>query len=160
MANTTLYQFGLLLFQVYPLNVSDVTHMTQSDWAKKEIAGSAIFREWVGEGDEEISLRGKVFPFWMRMSRAGNPTGNRDTGMGHLDLLDEYRRYGTSHLLVRGDGIKLGWYVIERLSRGHSNLDRDGVGQQVDFDATFVRVPVPDNSQYYSSTTGAISRGG
>jgi phage protein U len=148
MANVVLFQFGLIQFQIFPLNVSSVTHMTQTDWAKKEIAGSAIFREWVGEGDEEISLRGKVFPLWMASQQ-------KDSGMGHLDLLDQYRRYGTSHLLMRGDGIKLGWFVIERLSRNHASLDEKGVGQQIDFDATFVRVPLPDAQQYYLNTVGA-----
>lgn len=160
MANSVLYQFGLIQFQIYPLNVGEVTHMTQTDWARKEIAGSAIFREWVGEGDEEISLRGKVFPLWLaqHQSLKQTPGENRDSGMGHLDLLDEYRRYGTSHLLMRGDGVKLGWFVIERLSRGHSHLDDRGVGQQIDFDATFQRVPVPDNSLYYANSTGATGR--
>jgi phage protein U len=153
--NSTLYQFGLVQFTVYPLNVSDVTHITQTDWARKEIAGSAIFREWVGEGDEEISLKGKVFPhfFSMQMANGAMSGGN---GMGHLDLLDEMRRYGQAHLLMRGDGIKLGWFVIEKLSRGHTHLGGQGVGQQVDFDATFQRVPVPDASFYYGDTTSFV----
>lgn len=161
MANSTLFQFGLVTFTVYPLNVSEVTHMTQTDWARKEVAGSQIFREWVGENDEEISLRGKVFPKFFEQQGSLLATRNmvnRGNGMGHLDTLDEYRRYGRAQLLMRGDGVKLGWFVIERLSRGHGYLDEHGIGQQIEFDATFVRVPANDPSFYYSDTTSSMGR--
>jgi hypothetical protein len=47
-----LYSWGMLQFEVHPLNVHEVDHSTATDWAKKEIAGAAIYREWVGENDE------------------------------------------------------------------------------------------------------------
>lgn len=146
MANSTLYQFGLVQFQVWPLNVHEVTHVTATDWAKKEIAGAPIFREWVGEGDEEISLRGRVFPHFYNGSRLG-------TGLGHLDILDEMRRSGKSYILMRGDGLNLGWYVIERFSRGHQSLDQKGIGRHIEFEATFARVPVPASETFYRDAT-------
>jgi phage protein U len=144
--NSTLYQFGLVLFQVYPFNVHEVTHSTATDWSRKEIAGAPIFREWVGEGDEEINLRGRVFPHFFQGSRLGN-------GMGHLDILDEMRRYGKAYMLMRGDGISLGWYVIDHLSRGHANLDSKGIGRKIEFEARFQRVPVPSAENFYRDTT-------
>lgn len=155
-----LYQFGLVQFTVYPLNISDVSHATSSDWSRKEIAGAPTYREWVGEGDEEIHLKGKVFPHFFALHAAQRPTrgANDGTGMGHLDLLEIMRRLGQAHLLMRGDGLKLGWFVIERFNRGHSHIGRDGVGQQVDFEAIFQRVPVPDPSRYYADATQFGSR--
>lgn len=147
MANTVLYQFGLaLFFQVWPFNVHETTHTTQTDWSRKEIAGAPIFREWVGEGDEEITLRGRVFPHVYQGRGLGS-------GLGHLDLLDEMRRYGKANILMRGDGISLGWFVIERLSRGNHFLDQQGIGQQIDFEATFARVPAPPAETFYRDTT-------
>lgn len=151
-----LYQFGLVQFTVYPFNVSEVEHTTGTDWARKEIAGASIYREWVGEAEEEITLKGKVFPhfFFRHSSRSGQARSRFEGfgGLGWLDLLDNTRRLGQAHLLQRGDGIKLGWFVIDKLSRGHQHLGADGIGQQIDFQATFQRVPVPDPTFYYSST--------
>ena len=148
MPGATLYSFGPLLFEVYPLNVGEVDHATATEWSRKEIAGAAIYREWVGENDETINLRGKVFPhFFARRIGGGG-------GLNHLDVMDNMRKLGQAHTLVRGGspgvGTHLGWFVIERLTRGHSFLHQDGIGQQIQFDATFQRVPVPqDASTYY-----------
>lgn len=156
-----LFQFGPIQFEVYPLNAHEMDHLTGTDWSRKEIAGAATYREWVGEGDEQINLRGRVFPhFFSAMSgdRAGSiGLGRSHTGgLRHLDILDNIRRLGQAHLLIRGDGWKFGWFVIERLSRAHAALGADGVGQQINFDATFQRVPVPEAAGYFPSLFGAL----
>lgn len=133
-----LYQFGTVQFDVAPLNVHELDHMTQTDWARKEIAGAAIYREWTGEGDEEITLRGRVFP-------------HRLGGLTELEILESFRRAGQPEMLTRGSGQmeNLGWYVIERLARSHRFLGADGVGQLIQFEATFCRCPVPDANEYF-----------
>jgi phage protein U len=150
MANTTLYQFGFVQWQVYPFNIHELSHTTSTDWSRKEIAGAPIFREWVGEGDEEITMRGRVFPNFF--ANRGNGKAS-DSGLGHLDILDEHRRFGRANMLIRGDSLILGWFVIERLSRGHSFLNAQGIGQQIEFEATFARVPVPDGTTFYRDNT-------
>jgi phage protein U len=53
---------------------------------------------------------------------------------------------------MRGDGFYLGWYVIEKFSRGHTHLDDLGIGQQLAFEAIFQRVPTSQEpSRYYAS---------
>jgi phage protein U len=110
--------------------------MTATDWARKEIAGAAIYREWVGEGDEEITLRGRVFP-------------HRLGGLTELEVLESFRRQGKAELLMRGDGTVLGWYVLEKLARAHRFLGADGIGQQINFEGHFARCPVPDANAYF-----------
>jgi phage protein U len=154
----TLYQWGPIQFQIYPLNVHQMDHTTQSDWARKEIAGAAQYREWVGEGDDEITLRGRVFPHYMAEKiRARGSNINSSGGLGHLDVLDNMRRLGQAHLLIRGDGYKLGWYILEKLSRGHTELGSDGIGQQIDFQGSFQRVPVPNPDSYFAFLWGALN---
>ena len=162
MATFTLYQWGPIQFQVYPLNVNEVDHSTMTEWARKEIAGAAVYREWVGESEEQINLRGKVFPhFFKRRSTSAAPGLNETSGLGHLDVMDNMRRLGQAHTLVRGDGWHLGWYVIERLTRGHSFLSANGIGQQVQFEAIFQRVPVPlDNRVYFPWLWGSLRGAG
>jgi phage protein U len=125
---TTLYKWGTIEFQVILLNVHEVDHETETDWAKKEIAGAPIFREWVGENDEVLMMRGHVFPY-------------RIGGMKELEHFEAMRRAGVPNLMVRGDGAVIGWFVCERLSRSHTFLSTEGVGQQTAFEAAFARVP-------------------
>jgi phage protein U len=154
MTNFTLFVWGSVLFKVYPLNILQVEHHTETDWSKKEIAGAASYREWVGENDENITLTGKVFPHYMarRMKRPGNPTDPAVGGLRALDMLDNMRRLGQAHTLVRGDGWHFGWFVIENMRRGHTELHLDGIGQQIDFTASFQRVPVPNDPAAYFQT--------
>lgn len=128
--NTVLYQWGTLQFEVHPLNVHEVDHSTATDWAQKPIAGGAIYREWVGENDEEIFFRGRVFPY-------------RIGGMTELDVFEGARRSGVASALLRGDGVALGWFVCERFVRQHHMLTFEGVGQLINFEAVMARVPVP-----------------
>jgi phage tail protein len=186
MANWVMFQWGPIQFQVFPFNVDNFSHHTGADWAKKEIAGAAMYREWVGEGEEAIVLKGKLFPhfFATHMRRRGQlqpvlsnkasidpetgklreHTGGHPSfgGLFHLDVLDNMRRLGQAHILMRGDGWHYGWYIIEVLNRGHSFLAADGVGQQIEFEAQFQRVPIPNDpadntNQLWSS--GAITSG-
>lgn len=134
----TLLTWGQLQFEVYPVNIHELDHLTDTDWARKEVLGAAIYREWVGENDEEITIRGRLFPY-----RLG--------GLSELDLFEAYRRAGMAEQLLRGTNpaTNLGWYVCERLARSHRFLGGDGVGQQINFEATFARCPVPDPNDYY-----------
>jgi phage protein U len=163
-----MYTWGAIPFETYPLSLYEVQHVTATDWARKEIAGAAIYREWVGEQDEELHFRGKVFPHFIanhlrrpvQASAADmtfQPAGTSG-GLGHLDVMDNMRRLGQAHALTRGDGWHLGWFVIEKLTRAHAHLGLDGIGQQIEFDVTFQRVPVPaDPLAYFKSFWSAIS---
>ena len=171
MANWVLFQWGPIQFQVFPLNVGQLSHATASDWAKKEIAGAAMYREWVGENDEVIAMKGRVFPhYFARASRQfrsqtqdeiRTDTINRvgagllpwtvnglqpsSGGLGHLEVLDNMRREGQAHVLVRGDGWHFGWFVLESLQRAHSLIAPDGIGQMIEFECAFQRVPTPND---------------
>jgi phage protein U len=184
MANWVLFQWGPIQFQVFPFNVDNMSHHTGADWAKKEIAGAAMYREWVGEGDEQITLKGKIFPhhFARSMKRQNitvpvigegaqiDPVSGRlvrhagdfpqTGGLFHLDVIDNMRRLGQAHILIRGDGWHFGWFIIEALNRGHSLLANDGIGQQIEFEAQFQRVPIPnDGASNYQQmyTSGAAT---
>jgi phage protein U len=130
--NSVLYMWGILEFKVWPLNVHDLDHETDTDWAKKDIAGAATYREWVGEGDESIYFRGRLFPY-------------RIGGFSAIEIFESHRRAGYAALLLQGSnpGRKLGWFVCEKLIRSHTFLSAEGIGQQISFEANLVRVPTP-----------------
>lgn len=146
---STLYTWGAVAFKIFPLNIHEVDHETATDWAHKEIAGAAIYREWVGENDETLYLRGKIFPY-------------RIGGMSELEHFETMRRRGIANLLVRGGnpGQMLGWFVCERLVRSHTFLSGEGVGQQIAFEAVMARVPVPEADSYFSDIWRTSGAGG
>lgn len=165
MANNTLYTWGSIPFQIYPMNVHEINHETSSDWSKKEIAGAAMYREWVGENDEQLTFQGTLFPqfFAAASQRRGAVSGSSQprSGLMDIDVLDNMRRLGQAHALVRGDGWHVGWFVIEKMTRGHTFLGMDGVGQKVTFEITFQRVPVPlDPNAYFPALWGPLQGGG
>lgn len=157
MANlNSLFNWGPIQFEIFPVSVNEVNHTTGTDWARKEIAGAPMYREWVGEGDEEIQLRGRLYPhFYAQHAKMRNQQSSG--GVRELELMDNMRRLGQAHVLMRGDGWHFGWFVIERLSRAHTFLARDGIGQQINFEAGFVRVPVPfGNDGYFPAIWGQL----
>jgi phage protein U len=132
-STSLLYQWGpRIQFTIWPLNIYEFDHESDTDWATKEIAGAAIYREWVGENDENIYFRGKLFPY-------------RIGGMKDIEVFEANRRAGLAHLLTRGSNPsdKLGWWVCEKLIRSNTFLSGEGVGQQIAFEAQMVRVPTP-----------------
>jgi hypothetical protein len=143
-----LYSWGLIMFEIFPLNIHEVDHETATDWAHKEIAGAPIYREWVGENDELLHFRGRIFPY-------------RIGGMSDLELFESMRQKGVVNAMLRGNpAMMIGWFACERLVRSHTFLSTQGVGQQVTFEAVMARFPVPDSSSYFSQiwqTTGAAA---
>jgi phage protein U len=135
-ADPLLYSWGMVQFEVEPLNLHEVDHTTMTSWAKKPIVGAANYREWTGEEDDELHLRGRIFPF-------------RIGGLANLDAVEAARKKGVAALMMRGDGRYLGWYVIERMQRHDTYLAINGVGQQIEFEALFIRVPVPSAEDEY-----------
>src|ERR1017187_6887565 len=120
-----LLQWSVFAFEVWPMNIHEVDHTSGSDWARKEILGASVFREWTGENDELIQVRGRLFPLFF----AGQPSSGRlpagarlrnntrGSGLDTIQSLDNMRLAGHVDVLMRGDGYFFGWFVVERLSR-------------------------------------------
>jgi phage protein U len=130
-----LMAWGPLEFDVLQLNTHEYEQITSTAFAKKEVPGIRPPREYVGEDDEEVYIRGRTFPF-------------KFGGAEKLDALEGLRRSGMAQALVRGDGEALGWFVLERLVRSHKFLAPGGRGQIIEFEGIFVRVPVPHGDDY------------
>lgn len=145
-------QWSVFQFRVFPVNIDSTDHNTASDWARKEILGAAVFREWVGENDEEMHLRGKLFPYYYAAALRNERGGVQiEPGVATIQLLDNMRKAGHVDLLVRGDGYQHGWFVIDRLSRASKSLGPDGIGREIDFEVVFTRIPRPSPQTYLSS---------
>jgi phage protein U len=96
---STLYQLGAIQFQVAPVNISEVSRETGSDFAAKDVMGAPRPREFVGEADERLTFAGTLFPQMFG-------------GLSGIDALQSIARAGQPQMLMRGDGSVFGWYVI------------------------------------------------
>jgi phage protein U len=122
----TLHQLSAIQFQFVPVNVSEVSRETGSDFAAKDVMGAPRPREYVGEADERLTFAGTLLP-------------QKFGGLSGIDALQAIARAGQPQMLMRGDGSVFGWYAIEKVTDKHSYLDVAGVGRMIEFEIELVK---------------------
>jgi phage protein U len=125
-----LYMVGPVEIDVFPFNADAVGIEGSADFAKKDLLGRLPAREFVGEGDQTLSLKGQVLP-----SKLG--------GLSSIEALHGMRRRGERCHVMRGDGRVFGWYAIEHISEQHERIGPNGVGQVVKHEIKLVLVDPP-----------------
>lgn len=123
-----LFQIGPLTLDTFPFSVDSFGRSGGADLASKDVMGGIRPREFMGEADETITLVGTLLP-----TRIG--------GLTELEMAYSLSRSGTKVPLMRGDGVMLGWYAIEKVSDQHSDLTKFGVGFVVKYTLSLVKVP-------------------
>jgi hypothetical protein len=131
-----LYALDGIVFELAPLNVEGFERSTGSEYVEHPVVGVRPPLEPVGEGAEEMTLRGTVqaalFP----------------DGVEALDKLRAASRDGKVRHLQRGDGENLGWWRITGLRESGSNLDSQGVARVSGFELTLKADYPPAASDY------------
>lgn len=110
-----LYLIGALNLDTRPFSVEEVQRTMSADFADKPIVGGRVAREFMGEGEDRLVLSGQLLPF---------KTG----GLTELELAKSMMLAGRPQPVLRGDGSRLGWFTIDKISEGHKEIMRDGVG--------------------------------
>lgn len=122
-----LYRIGSVELDTRPFNVDAVRVRASASFGVKPLLNRRPGREKTGEGDERLILTGQLLPF---------KTG----GLSELEILHDFRKAQTRLPVMRGDGKMMGWFAIEKISEGHRELMRDGVGFIVRYSVNMVRV--------------------
>lgn len=136
----TLYHIGSLTLDTRPFNADSMTRRAGADVVKKPVMGGLKPTEFMGEGDDNITLSGQLLPF---------KTG----GLDELEIAHSFRRAGMRLPVMRGDGRSLGWFQITSLSEAHKELMRNGIGFIVKYRINLTRTE-PDNGS--SGIIGAL----
>jgi len=131
-----LAQLGSVTFEVWPLNLHETDRQAAADHVAKDVLGSLRPREFVGEGDDLITLRGRLFP---------------EAFGGSTDDLHMMRVSGTAQIYVRGDGRSFGWWLIERVTERATFLDGKGRGKVIEFEVSLTLSPPPSAERYLST---------
>lgn len=110
-----LYMIGTLALDTHPLGIDAMSRDADASIVTKPLIGAAPAKEFTGDGEDDITLTGQLLP-----SRIG--------GLTALETLHQMRRSGARFPLMRGDGVRFGWYAITKISEQHDDIGRDGVG--------------------------------
>jgi phage protein U len=122
-----LYSIGSLTLDTRPFSVDEMQRSASADFATKPLIGTMQGREFMGEGEDKITLSGQILPF-------------KIGGLTELEMAHSFRISGQKLPVLRGDGKRMGWFVIESISETHQDLMRDGVGFFVKHSITLVKV--------------------
>lgn len=125
-----LAQLGNVQFTVMPFNMNATDHDAGASFASHDVVGAHPSLEFVGEAQESWRVRGSIFP-------------KKFGGLSEMDALHAMRRSGAPQFWMRGDGVPMGWVVIERVTEKATYLARDGVGQVIEFDIDLKRASSP-----------------
>lgn len=138
-----LCQLGACQFTVAPFNMHEAEHEGGMDFAWHEVVGAMRPPEKVGEAPEVWTIHGRLFP-------------ERFGGMGELATLHAMRQSGVAQFFMRGDGVPMGWVVIERVSERSTYIGGNGVGRVIEFDVTLKRAPGPSAAGIFNALIGVF----
>ncbi|MBB6243671.1 phage tail protein [Rhodanobacter sp. MP1X3] len=111
---------GQFVFQLSDLAYSELQRSTAWRHAANSRVGARPARQFVGPGDDAITLSGVLAP----------------EVAGKLDSLDTLRGMadaGDAYAMIDGAGRVFGAWVIETLSEGGSAFTQDGIARRTDF---------------------------
>ena len=146
-----LYMVGAILMSCpMGLNPQDVVEEFGGDFAVKPVVGAQQPREFVGPADTRLTLSGTIFPY--RFANAGG-----SSGQGEIATLKGYAAAGQPLPILRGDGLSMGFYLLEKVQLKHTKLGKYGIGRQQEFVLQMVQSPKgPSAAALTSLFTGLI----
>jgi phage protein U len=127
----TILYVGGVQFSNGPLNPQEIERSGKVAFGVHDVLGAAPVFEHTGFDAENMTVKASVYP----LSTGGAPL---------LDVLGAARRAAIPLPVIRGDGVPLGWYVIEEVSQTHSMLDEGGLGREIEVTAKLRSVGTPD----------------
>lgn len=131
-----LMALGDYRFSVDTAAYGDLVRTTEYRWARQDRLGRPPARQYLGPGDDTITLKGIVYP-----AHRG--------GLGQVDAMRQEAGKGEPLRLVGGTGVVFGlWAVLRVRERGRAFLE-GGAARRIDFEV--------DLAYYGQDSDGAAS---
>lgn len=118
---------GMFVFGLPTVTYQTLQRETNWRHASNSRVGARAGRQYIGPGDDTITLSGWVSP---------ELVGDRAS----LDELRKMADAGLAYVLVDGTGIVHGVFVIERLSEGQTLFFFNGTPRRIEFSLVLERV--------------------
>lgn len=125
-----LMALGMFLFQIPTLAYDELRRKTDWRFARSSRVGARDAVQFLGPGDEAISLAGAVY-------------AEITDGRVSLDDLRTMADDGEALPLIDGTGTVFGNFVIEAIDERHAYLMADGRARRIDFGIDLLRVDDP-----------------
>ena len=111
---------GTFQFEVNTAAYQALRRNTDYRWAKNDRLTRTPSRQFVGQGDDKITLSGRIYT-----AHAG--------GLGQLDRMRDMGKNATPLTLIDGIGKVYGKYVIDKVTEMQSNFIAGGKPRRQDF---------------------------
>ncbi|MBM1191697.1 MULTISPECIES: phage tail protein [Pseudomonas] len=118
---------GMFVFSLSTLAYQELQRQTEWRHPSNSRVGAAPARQFVGRGDDIITLPGIIFP-----ELAGTTLS--------LDALRLMANTGKAWPMIEGSGRIYGLWVIESLSETKTVFFRDGTPRRIEFTLTLKRI--------------------
>lgn len=123
-----LMAFGQFVFETDTLSFTELQRQRTWNHASNSVAKGRAKRQYLGVGDETVSLSGLIYEV---------------QGFGQRQSVDDLAMMadrGSAYTLVDGSGYLYGVYIIEGLDDTRSILLFNGVPRKIDFSIKLTRV--------------------
>ena len=118
---------GMFVFSLSTLAYQELQRQTEWRHPSSSRVGAAPARQFIGRGDDSITLPGIIFP-----ELAGTTLS--------LDALRLMANTGKAWPMVEGSGRIYGLWVIESLSETRTLFFRDGTPRRIEFSLSLKRI--------------------
>lgn len=127
-----LMALGPVVFD-YVSNITETNQESGAAFARHDVVGGSPIYEAVGADEATFTLSGIIHPEHFGVN-------------GALARLESAEAAQTPLPLMRGDFRPVGWVVISKLQRADRSLNQFGVGREIDFTVSLIRIGSPSMS--------------
>lgn len=138
---------GMFVFGLDTAAYQELQRQTAWRHASQSRIGRRPARQYLGPGDDTITLTGTLLPQF---------TG----GQQSLNELREMANEGAAWPLIEGNGNYYGLYVIESMGENKTLHTRDGTAQRIAFTLTLQRIEADDTRRLGQLTPASLAQFG
>jgi len=118
---------GTFIFSLSTLAYQELQRQTEYRHASSSRVGAPPARQFVGRGDDSITLPGWIAPETIGMAAS-------------LDVLRFMAESGSAWPMIEGTGRILGLWVIESISETRTIFFQDGAARRIEFSLSLKRI--------------------
>ncbi|EFO30921.1 phage P2 GpU superfamily [Roseibium sp. TrichSKD4] len=113
---------GMFLFAPSIGSYEELEHTWNFKWAKPDPIGSPPVKQWMGKGDEELSIIGGVWP------------EIQPSGTWKIDRLAKVAGLGVPLVFLSGSGTVFGLWCVEQIHKRDTLIEEWGIPGAIEYE--------------------------
>ena len=123
--------YGFFVFSLKTLPYKSMKVNKSWSWASNNRVNKRSALQFTGPNNETINLSGSVY-------------SEITHGKVSLEVLERMAYLSVPMPLIQGDGVPLGFFVLNSVEKTYTELDRHGSPKKIDFTINLTKVDIPD----------------